>query len=253
MVDRDWKLGPKGGALTDLDTVSTFVRLAFGAETFAPKRGLNVVNSYRSGAIAVDTKHVTELLIGLEVGYLFEAEADIYTNKETVEELLFGKKGFATLRRTTPSDTIEAYVEPVAPSVATVNRLTYMYALRAPEGFWRSTTLTTDSATPVAVGGNGSVHDAVIDIDTGATGTNVVLTMTDDGATITIDGATPAGGVRVDLEAGTVTRITGGTDFHEFVSFNKPYRIILEPGDNPFTGAGGGSGFDFKFFDKYRA
>jgi hypothetical protein len=253
MVDRDWKLGPKGGSLTALDTVTTFVRLASGGETFAPKRGANVVNPYRSGAIAVDVKHITELLIGLEVGYPITNEATLYTNKETVEQLLFGKKSFATLRRTTPSDTIEAYVEPVAPSVQTQNRFTYLYSLRAPEGFWRSTSQTTDSTTPVAVGGNGSVHDAVIDIDTGATGTGVVLTMTDDDATITIAGATPAGGVRVDLEAGTVTKITGGADYHEFVSFGLPYRIILEPGDNPFTGAGGGSGFSFKFFDKYRA
>ena len=254
MVDRDWKLGPKGAALTDLDTVATFVRLAFGGETFAPKRGINVVNPYRSGAIAVDMKHVTELLLGLEIGYpLHSTEAALYAAKETVEQLLFGKKGLATLRRTTPSDTIEAYVEPIAPSVMSQNRFSYMYTLRAPEGFWRSTTQTDDSTSPVAVGGNGSVHDAVIEIDTGATGTDVVLTMTDDGATISIAGATPAGGIRVDLEAGTVTRISGGADWHEFVSFNKPYRIILEPGDNPFSGAGGGSGFDFKFFDKYRA
>lgn len=255
MVDRDWKLGPKGGALTDLDTVSIFVRLApSGGEIFAPKRGGNVVNPYRSGAIAVDVKHVTELLIGLEIGYpLHDTEAALYTAKETVEQLLFGKKGMATLRRTTPSDTIEAYVEPVAPPVQTQNRFTYLYALRAPEGFWRSTTQTTDSTSPVAVGGNGSVHDAVIDIDTGATGTNVVLTMTDDGATINVIGATPAGGIRVDLETGLVTKITGGADHHEFVSFGLPYRIILEPGDNPFSGAGGGSGFEFKFFDKYRA
>jgi len=250
MVARNWMLGPKGGALTALNTVTTFVRLTGGGEVFAPKRGVNHVSPYRSGTLAVQHKHTTELLIGLEVGYLFAAEADIYANKETVEQLLFGTKSLATLRRTTPSDTIEAYVEPAAPSVPTQNRLIYAYALRVPEGYWRSTSQTTDSSTPVAVGGNGSVADAVIDI---IGGTNVVLTMTNDGATVTITGATPAGGVRVDLEAGTVTKITGGADYHEFVSFGKPYRIILEPGDNPFTTAGAPASVTFKFYDKYRA
>ncbi len=246
--DHDWRLGPKGGSLITLATYAT-VRQFAGADSIAGKRGVNRINPYRAGAIAVEHKYGSELLIALEVFY---NHASYYSNKNTVEQNLFGTKGLATLRKTTPLDTIEAYVEPAAPSMPTMDPLTYQYLLRAPEGFWRSTTQTTDSATPVNTGGTGSVHDAVIDIDTGATGTGVVLTMTADGATVTITGATPAGGVRVDLEAGTVTKITGGADFHEFVSFNKPYRIILEPGDNAFTGAGGGSGFDFKFFDKYR-
>ena len=246
--DYDWRLGPKGGSLITMSTYAT-VRQMLGADTIAGVRGVNRINPYRAGAIAVEHKYTSELLVALEVFY---NHASFHSNKNTVEQNLYGTKGLATLRKTTPLDTIEAYVEPVAPSIPTSDHLTFQYLLRAPEGFWRSTTQTSDSTTPINNGGNAPVHDAVIDIDTGATGTGVVLTMTTSGATITITGATPAGGVRVDLEAGTVTKITGGADFHEFVSFNKPYRLILEPGDNAFTGAGGGSGFLFKFFDKYR-
>lgn len=250
--DYDWKIGPKGGTLIDLDIYCNVIRLLGGAEPSGGLRGRNVINPYRDGTIAVEHKHQTELIIPLELGFKGTTATQISNNKTTVEANLFGKKGMVTLRRTTPEDIVEAYVQRLSPSTPTQNRLVYLYLLTAPEGYWRSTSQTTDSATPVAVGGNGRVSDAVIDIDTGATGTGVVLTMTDDGATITIAGATPAGGVRVDLEAGSVTKITGGADYHEFVSFKRPYRIILEPGDNPFTGAGGGSGFTFKFFDKYR-
>lgn len=246
--DYDWKLGPKGGALITLDTYAT-VRLQRGAETIGSKRGKNRINPYRHGALAVPHKYQSELLIPLEVNYKITTPASVYTNKETVEQNLFGLKGLATLRRTTPSDTIEAFVEPIVASRSTQDRFTYLYILRAPEGFWRSTTQTVDSTSPVNNGGNGPAGDAVIDI---IGGTNVVVTMTADGATVSIAGATPAGGVRVDLEAGTVTKITGGADFHEFVSFNKPYRVVLEPGDNAFTTAGTPTSVTFKFFDKYR-
>jgi hypothetical protein len=250
--DYDWRLGPKGGSLVTLDTYCKMVRLDFGAEPGGAKRGENIVNPYRPGTIPTVHKFNTELIIPLEVHYLGTTETQLSNNRTAVELNMFGTKGLATLRRTTPEDTVEAYVEPIAPPSPTQDRFTYSYLLRAPEGFWRSTTQTVDSTSPVNNGGNAPVHDAVIDIDTGATGTDVVLTMTADGATITVSGATPAGGVRVDLENGTVTQITGGADYHEFVSFNKPYHLILEPGDNAFSGAGGGSGFSFAFYDKYR-
>ena len=247
--DYDWKLGPKGGTLIDLDVYCDLVRLDVGADPIGAKRGVNVINPYRHGTVAVEHKYNTELLIPLELGFKGTTPTTISNNKTTVEKNLFGVKGLATLRRTTPEDTVEAYVEPVTPSIPTQNRFVYLYLLTAPEGFWRSTTQTTDSTTPIAVGGNGSVADVIIDI---IGGTGVVVTMTADGATITITGATPAGGVRVDLEAGSVTKITGGADYHEFVAFNRPYRVILEPGDNAFTTAGTPTSVTFKWFDKYR-
>lgn len=247
-----WMLGPKGGSLITLATYCKVIRYTGGGEPIAGKRGVNVVNPYRHGTIGPEHKFNTELIVPLELGYKGVTDAQISANKTIVEQNLFGKKGLATLRRTTPEDTMEVYAEPMAPSSVTQNRLVYQYLLRVKEGFWRSTTQTVDSTSPINNGGNGPAADAVIDIDTGATGTNVVLTMTDDGATINVIGATPTGGVRVDLEAGTVTKITGGADHHEFVWFGLPYRVVLEPGDNPFTGAGGGSGFSFAFYDKYR-
>ena len=247
--DYDWKLGPKGGTLITLDVHCDLIRLVDGAEPIAAKRGVNVVNPYRHGTIAVAHKYTTEMLVPLELGFKGATPTAIWSNKETVEKNLFGLKGLATLRRTLPATTVEAYVEPLSPSSSTQSLHDYLYLLTAPEGYWRSTTQTTDSTSPVVVGGNGSVADAIIDI---IGGTGVVVTMTADGATITITGATPAGGVRVDLDAGSVTKITGGADYHEFVSFNRPYRIILESGNNPFTTTGTPTSVTFKWFDKYR-
>lgn len=246
--DYSWQVGPKGGTLIPIATYGR-ARLAQGAELIGGKRGYNLINPYRHGMIAVPHKFNSELLVPLVVTYKAPTPAAAYTNKETVEQNLFGRKGLATLRRTTPTDTVEAYVEPIAPSAIEQDRFSYLYMLNAPAGFWQSTTQTVDSTSPVNNPGNAPVGDAVIDI---VGGTNVVVTMTEDGATISIAGATPAGGVRVDLTAGTVTRITGGTDYHEFVSFGKPYHVILEPGDNPFSTAGTPSSVTFSFYPKYR-
>ena len=247
--DYAWQLGPKGGTLSDLSDYCTFVRLQGGAETIGAKRGNNVATPYRHGTLAVVHKFNTELLIPLEVSYrLTDASGavtdpdgevgHIYANKATVENLLFGSKGLATLRRTIPADTLEAYVEPTAPSVPSQNRLTYLYVLRAPEGFWRSTTQSTDSTSPITVGGNAPVSDAIIEMGNGT------LTM-GDGSSVVVAGA--AGTVSINLEAGTITYVAGGADASGFVSFSRPYRVILEPGTNTFTGAA-----TFKWYNKWR-
>ena len=257
--DYGWQVGPKGGTLSDLDDYVLWARLA--AETVAGKRGINQVAPYRHGSHAVAHKFTTELVVPLEVAYRYTNASGVVThgsgkpghvfeNKQTVERLLYGSKGLATLRRVIPAfGTCEAYVEPMAASVMTQNEHTFLYLLNAPDGSWRGTAEVTDSSTPVTVTGNHPVWDAVVEI---VGGTNVVVTMTADGATITITGATPGTGVRVNFGTGRVTQISGGTDYGEFVSFNKPYGMILEPGDNAFTTSGSPSSVTFKFFPRVR-
>lgn len=259
--DYAWQAGPKGGTLSDLDDYCKWVRLAGGGELIAGKRGTNQVSPYRHGTLVVEHKFNTELVVPLEMSFRYTnaagtvthadgAAGHFYENKATVERLLSGSKGLATVRRTIPQyGVVEADVEMMGPSMTTQSRLSYLFMMNAHEGSWKSTTQTVDSSTPIANSGNAPVWDAVVDI---VGGTDVVVTMTADGATITIAGATPAGGVKVDFGTGLVTQITGGADYGEFVSFNKPYGVILEPGDNAFTTAGTPTSVTFSFYPRIR-
>lgn len=258
--DYGWQAGPKGGTLSDLDDYCTWVRLAGGAETVAGKRGVNQVAPYRHGTHAVAHKFTTELVVPLEMAFRYTnssgavthsdgAPGHVYENKATVEKLLSGSKGLATVRRVVPDfGTCEAYVELMAPSVMTQNRATYLYMLNAPEGSWKSTVQTTSTSTPVSVAGNHPTAPVLQIVG----GTDVVVTMTADGATVTVDGATPAGGVEVDFESGLVTQISGGDDYGEFVSYGKPYGVLLEPGDNAYGTSGSPSSVTFKHYDRLR-
>ncbi len=259
--DYAWQAGPKGGTLSNLADYCKWVRLAGGGETIAGKRGINQVSPYRHGTHAVEHKFTTDLIVPLEVAFRFTNASELvthadgaaghqYENKATVERLLSGVKGLAAIRRTLPHlGTVEAFVELMAPSLNSQDRLSYVYMMNAPAGSWRAIAEVTDSTSPVTVAGNAPVHDAVVEI---VGGTDVVVTMTADGATVAIAGATPAGGVRVNFDTGRVTKITGGADYGEFVAFNKPYGVILEAGDNAFSTAGSPSSVTFKFYPRTR-
>jgi hypothetical protein len=222
------------------------VRLGEGAEIIAGLRGTDPISPYRHGSIGLSRYYLDPLVFPLDV--FFDAPA----GKRTFEGLLYGAAGVAELRRTTELGEALVSVRQIGSSVMGQDVLSYQYALVAAEGSWRLASQTTDSTTPIANVGNAPVGDAVIDIDTSASGTDVVVTMTGDGATITIEGATPTGGVRVDLGTGLITELGGSTDYGEFVSFNKPYGVILEPGSNAFTTSGGPSEVTFKFFPRLR-
>lgn len=261
--DYNWQAGPDGGTLVTLSDYCSMVRLLGGAETSAGLRGENVLSPYRHGRLPVAHKFLTEKLIALEVTYR-ETDAagavtdpdgragHLYANRSAVEKALRGAKSLVSLRRTNPSDgTVEALCERLGPSLSTQDRLTYQYMLRVPSGSWRSTTEQSTTASPVSVGGDVPVGDAIFEIEGG---TDVVWTFTDDGAAITVDGATPAGGIRIDLgavDSFPITRISDGSDYGEFVSFSKPYRVVLEPGDNPYTSSGAPTTLTTRWRDRY--
>lgn len=245
-----WKIGPVGGSMTTLDSAEGVraIRFGDGSKVIAGLRGDDPVIAHRHGARRFDRYYFEPLVFPLEV--YFDTDAD---SKFDFEQRLYGVGGICELRYTDGTlGEVATVVRQIGQSSMLDDQRSFEYTLVAHEGSWRSVTQTTDSSTPVANSGNAPVHDAVIDIDTSASGTDVVVTMTADGATISIDGATPTGGVRVDLDEGTVTKISDGSDYFEAVSFSKPYGIILEPGDNAFTTTGSPSEVTFKFYPRVR-
>lgn len=261
--DYAWQAGPDVAGLADLADYCNFVRLLSGAETSAGLRGENVLSPYRHGRIPVPEKYLTEKLVGLEVSYR-ETDASgvvthpdgraghLYENRSTVERLLRGRKGQTLVRRTAPDyGTVEIEAERFGPTLQTQDRFTYQYILRVPSGSWRSTTESSATTSPVTVVGDVPIGDAIFEI---VGGTNVVWTFTADGATINVVGATPAGGVRVDLgavDAFPVTKISDGSDYGEFVWFGRKDYVVLEPGANAYTSTGGPTTLTTRWKERY--
>lgn len=226
--DWDWKAGPRGGTLTDLDTVSRFVRVL--DEGSPGSHGSNVPAQYLHGAREVAHLFSQENLIPLEIGVQSK------TQLTDVKKLLYGSKLMTTLQKTDPDwGTVQIDGKMFQPVASTQDRFTFLFPFLAADPFWRSTTLNGPSSpTPsIAVGGNAPVDDAEIVF---ATGTDPILTHTDSGATIQIEGAVPAGGVRVYARTGWAERVTGGTDYGEFLVLGEPYVLELDPDQtNAFT------------------
>jgi len=242
-----YKAGPKGGTLLPLLDYCTFVRVL--TEGGSGKRGPDVTVQYLHGEHAIAHKFATPRLIPLEVqlrgtnasGVVTHADGipgHFYENLSEVKRLLRGQRGLATLERIAPNQgTVQIDVTCGEPT-PTQNHFTYMFPLVAARPFWRSTTIQTDSSSPIAVGGDAPVDDAEVDFSAAAS--SPVFTHTASGATITYTGTVPAGGVRVFTETGQAINITGGADTSELVSFNKPYILELDPGvSNTFSVSSG--------------
>jgi hypothetical protein len=231
--DFDWKAGPRGGSLTDLDTISTFVRVL--DEGSPGSRGDNVPIQYLHGAREVAHLFSTEALIALEVGVATKAQLT------SVKQLLYGGRQMVTLQKNDPSwGVVQIDGKIFQPVIPTQDRFTYLFPMLCADPFWRSTTLQSLNPVPtLTVGGNAPVDDAEI-VFTG--GTDATLTHTDSGAVVALEGATPSGGVRCYVKTGFAARVTGGTDWSEFFFQNMPFIVELDSGaSNAFTLTGGGS------------
>lgn len=242
--DYAYQAGPKGGSLTALSNFCRSIRVL--EEGGSDKRGADVAVQYLHGEHAVAHKFLTPRLIPLEVGLRRTSAAGTIThadgaaghafeNLSEVKRLLRGQRGLATLQRTAPDmGPVQIDVHCGKPT-PTQDRFTYLFPLVAPRPFWRSTSLSSTGTSPLAVGGDAPVDDAEIVF---ASGTDPIFTHTPSGATIQYVGSVPGGGVRVFTETGQAIRVTGGADESEFMAYNKPYILELDPGvDNAFTGS----------------
>lgn len=243
--DFDWKAGPRGGTLTDLDTISRFVRIL--DEGSPGSKGGNVPVQYTHGAREVAHLFSDENFIPLEIGVVDKAQLS------DVKKLLYGGRKMVTLQKTDPDPdwaTVQIDAKIFQAVVSTQDRFTYLFPMLAASPFWRSTTL--QSLNPVAtlaVGGNAPVDDAEI-VFTG--GTDATLTHTDSGAVVALEGATPGGGVRVFCRTGFAETVTGSLNHSEFLFSNKPYILELDAGvSNAFSLSGGGS-VVIEFRNKWR-
>lgn len=246
-----YKAGPKGGTLLDLLTWADNVRVV--DEVTAGKDGENVMAQYIHGSNAVTPKYSTEGLIGIEVAvrYTDSAGAITHANGEAghvhenlgkLKKILRGGRLLTTLQRQDPHwGNAEIDGECRQPIQSSQVWFHFLFPFNTPDPFWRVGSLVSVNPVPtLAVGGNAPVSDAEIVFPAGAS--TPLLTHTDTGAAVQLEGVVPAGGVRYFNRTGLAQRITGGTDYSEFVTLNKPYGIVLEEdATNNFTYSGGGS------------
>lgn len=206
--DWDWKAGPRGGSLVDLDTVSRSVRIL---DMGSPgSQGGNVPVQYLHGAREVAHLFSEENLIPLEVGV-----ADL-AQLTDVKKLLYGGRLMTTLQMTAPDwGTVQIDGKIFQPVVSTQDRFTFLFPVLAADPFWRSTTLNTQNPEPtITTGGNAPVDDATFTYPAGDV--DPILTHTDSGETFQITGTVPAGGVIFYARYNWVERVTGGADWGEF-------------------------------------
>lgn len=240
----NYQAGPSG-SLTPLLNYCTFVRIVDeGSPGF---RGGPVPIQYLEGEREVPHLFSESRLIGLECGLRHTNSSGLVThadggaghafeNKNNLDRLLFGDRLMVVLQREAPhAGTVQIDVKVGAPVTTSQNNHTFLYPLLAPVPFWRSTTLNSVSPTPsISVGGSAPVHDAEVTFAAGAS--SPILTHTNSGTTIQVTGTIPSGGVLVKTATGFAERVTGGTDYSEFLVNSKPYMLQLEAGaTNSFT------------------
>lgn len=163
------------------------------------------------------------------------AAGHYYENFSALKALLAGKQGqLVRLERTAP-DLSTVYMDMWAVDAArsTQNRFTYAWPMRAPSPFWVGAADNGNTPTTLTPAGDAPIDDMIIDFT--GTADTPRLTHDDTGDYVEIDGALPSGGVRVDVGAGTVVRISGGADWSNALRVNNPWWLELDPGANAVT------------------
>lgn len=203
----------------------------------ASKRGTNYRELFKHGTVSSGEKWADELVFQLVL--IINRGGNGRDNLQTVKSLINRYDRLVTIERSGTSwGTYSGKCEVlggIPAAAAPGNLLTVPMVL--PAGFWSGELVQNQSGTFV-VGGDAPTDDIVMDI-TG--GTDVVVTHTNSGRTVSLVGATPSGGVRIDVKAGTVTRISDGTNYDEFFRYSDPRWIEMLPGSNTFSVTGGGT------------
>ena len=235
-----WQAGPVGSLEALLD-YCTFVRIK--SESSTGKRGSNPVVQYRHGEAPTPRKYHRALNLVLETGIRYTDSSDaithvdgeaghVYENLGELKRLFAGTQAaFTRLQRSSPDHgTVYLDVEMLGDPSESQDRNVFTWPLHSPNPFWvgavdlanASPTLTNDGTAPVG--------DLVVKF-TGTT-TDPRLTLTATGDYIQIDGALPAGGVEVNVAAGTCTKISGGADYINNLRVFSSWWLELDPGIN---------------------
>jgi len=240
----DYKAGPPGGGLTSLLTYAAMVRIV--SEWSDGYRGSDPVSQYVHGEESSPRKFHPAANLSLELTLLGTNAAGVidhtdgaaghyYENFSSLKALLTGKQGaLVRLQRDAPDHGV-TYLDvwQVDKARPTQDRLTYSWPMRAPRPFWVGAADDNNTGATLTVGGDAPVDDMIIDI-TGTTNTPR-LTHDNTGDYVEIDGALPAGGVTIDVGAGTCVRISGGADYSNLLRVNTPWWMELDPGANGVT------------------
>lgn len=243
-TDYTYQAAPTGESLVNLSDYCTAVRIV-GDGGSGGKQGGNIGVPYLHGARPVHHKYSAESTVALEVVLRYTNPAGAIThtdgaaghafeNLAALKRIFYGRQAGVTLRRVAPDHgTVDLECEVLQPVTISQARHVFVFPLNCPKPFWRNTEQNSNPTVSCIVGGDAEIDDAEIVF---ATGTGPVLTHTDTGATITIEGAVPAGGVRVYVGEGRAARVTGGADWSAYVAVNKPYWLVLDAArNNSFT------------------
>ena len=235
----DWQAGP-AGSLEDLSDYCVKVRMR---EQSVGKRGRNPVVQYRAGEYSTPRKFTRpqNLLLETVVRYTNAAGAvthgdgaagHFYENLGHLKRIFGGTQGALTRLQKTAPDQSDVYldVEQLGDAMPTETSRIFSWPLQAPYPYWIGAADDANATPTWTVGGDAPVGDAVIDFTGTASGAKV--THSASGAYVQIEGALPAGGVSVDIGAGTCLRISGGADWSSNLATNKTWLMILDPGAN---------------------
>lgn len=243
-----WKVGPQGGTLSDADDYCTFFRET--PHKTSGKKGSDIPGLYRHGDVAVAQKWHGPAMRMFEfqprytnasgaVTHGDGAAGHAFENFAVMAQLLGGGRELVSIRQTAPDwGTVQVNGWQTTDITPSQQRNVFLVTMRCPDPFWTATSQSNQSAaSPITVAGNAPITDPIIQF-TGTT-TDAKLTHTASASYIQIDGALPAGGVQVDVGAGTCTRISGGTDYSNYLTVADEWWMELDPGSNSFTVSGG--------------
>jgi len=242
-----YKAGPAGGSLETLTNYCLSVRVL--AEFSTGKRGSNPVVEYRHGEYSSPRKYVRASNLVLEtvvryttstgtVTHADGASGHVMENLGHLKRIFGGTQGTLTRLQRTAPDQGDVYLDVELLGEASPSQANHIFTwpLHAPHPFWIGAADTGNTGTTLTVLGDAPISNPVITL-TGGTDGGIVHTAS--GASVTISGALPAGGVKVDVGAGTCTKVTGGADWSAYLVVNKPWWFELDPGANAVTNVGG--------------
>lgn len=246
--DFAYKAGPPGGTLTDLSDFASVVRIP--AESATGKRGSNPIVQYRQGEYPSPRKftRASEFLLETHLRYTDSAGAitdpdgspgEVFAAKAGIAQLLGGQVGkLARLQRTAPHQgVVYRDVEMLGDAIPSQADYIFGWPLHSPWPFWIGAADLANVPPTLTVAGDAPIANAIIRL-TGA-GTDAKLVVDSTGDFVQIVGALPAGGVEIDVNAASASRITGGTDYSNFLRMTSGWE--LSPGANAVTLTGGGA------------